>query len=169
MPHLAQFPLSLTTTGSCHWLRQQWVGGGGGGEYEWVDTAGKLLSRQHFGCHSSLGFSAAAAWWHSMPLFFLSFFFLFFATFRFLILSSVCLIFVPLHHAICLLFFFFWRPPRGTFNVPQGYVIKYVSKERYVVNCQGLLLHNKYKKSSWDLCDYLRTQKCLNILKKVLK
>lgn len=41
------------------WQQQQSEGEGA------QDTARKLLSRQHFGCHS-LGF-CAAAWWHSMP------------------------------------------------------------------------------------------------------
>lgn len=34
----------------------------------------------------------------------------------------------PSHSSPPTRFVCFWRPPRGTFNVPQGHVIKYVSK-----------------------------------------
>lgn len=107
------------------WQQQQQSKRGGQAQ----DTARKLLSRQHFGCHS-LGF-CAAAWWHSMPQtdFFPPLLLFFFACILFFnFVKRMPDIVSPSHSSLPTRFVCFWRPPRGTFNVPQGHVIKYVSK-----------------------------------------
>lgn len=124
MPHLAQFPLSLAAAGSCHWLatttiRRRRRAGHCQEALEppafWLPFVG-ILRR------CLMTFDAADRIFSPLLLFFFA------CILFFNFVKRMPDIVSPSHSSPPTRFVCFWRPPRGTFNVPQGHVIKYVSK-----------------------------------------